>query len=296
MVFLPMFRLAIGLALVVIAASARAAGGDDVGTAKFFERCSSPAVVVCLPLDTASSINKYRTTPSYLKPSDWIQLDPAMGAARFTIPSRTGADTSGMLHIPFPQPLINTYVSFDVRYPADFLHYKSPTGGGWKMFILGQGKEGCSPYAVVGGNDYYAGFPFFYYMCTVFASVVTNTRSDNLGEWDQQPGGDTECLAWGRHPGRLPCARFVPDEWVTYQIHVDSTSRLLEVWQTVRGKTIKIIDFTLVEFPKVPPAFEWIKLTPYNTGMSETEEHPRFSIWYRRVIASTSRIPSPQAE
>ena len=266
---------------------------DVSGRVKFFSRCQSPAVTMCLPLDTAKEIDRFRSTPRHLAPADYIQLDPADNAARFTIAPRSGSDTSGMLDVHFPDPLIDVYVSFDVRYPSEFLRYRFRTGGGWKMFILGQGPEGCAPYEVVGVNFGYSGFPSFYYMCGTFVPVaVQNPYGDSADQFDLQPGGDSQCLMHPR-PGSPPCARFVGDAWVTYQVHVASAARRLEVWQTVDGKTTKIIDYSLAAFPKAPPAFEWIKLTPYNTGMEATDDHPPFHIWYRRVIVSTAPIPMP---
>lgn len=265
----------------------------ETGRDAFLQRCRSLGVVVCLPLDSQQEIAKLRVSRPGLAPDDQIQIDPAMRAARFSIPSRSPADTSGHLQIPFPFPLVNVYASFDVRYPAGFLKYRFRGGGGWKMFTLGQGKEGCAPYEIVGSNLYYRGFPGFYYMCDVFQPVeVQNPFGDSLDQFDMQPGGDTQCLRNGSERN-LPCARFVADEWVTYQIHVDSRRRLLEVWQSSAGKTLKIIDFTLTKFPTTAPAYEWIMLTPYNTGKDPTEDHPRFSIWYRRVIVSTQPILSP---
>lgn len=98
-----------------------------------------------------------------------------------------------------------------------------------------------------------------------------------------------------RHPDRRakPCARFEPDTWVTYQVHVEKMRALLEVWQTVRGHTLKIIEYPLQPFPATAPDYEWLKLTPYNTGKDASEEHPWYSLWYRRVIVSTRRIPFP---
>jgi len=288
--------LAFAAAMTVVAWTANV-NADDMGAREsFLARCRSSAVVVCLPFDRVYEVERYRSTPRHLAAADHIQLDGSMGAARFTIPPRSGSDTSGMLDVPFPEPLINVYVSFDVRYPKDLLDYRFKTGGGWKMFILGQGKEGCAPYEVVGVNAYYANKPVFYYMCKIFEPVAKrNPYGDNGDEFDLQPGGDTECLMHRKnHP--LPCAHFIPNEWVTYQVHVGSVERRLEVWQTVRGKTMKLIDFPLTKLPSSPVAYEWIKLTPYNTGKENTEDHPRIPVWYRRLIVSTAPIPAPVAD
>lgn len=68
-----------------------------------------------------------------------------------------------------------------------------------------------------------------------------------------------------------PCASLEADTWINFQIHVNTITSVLEVWQTVRGKTLKIIDFQLQGFPMPPAQYEWIKLTPYNTGKDTTE-------------------------
>lgn len=296
----PAFRRFLLFFLLIICVRASQAGNAmpsraDGGRNAFLLRCSSPGVIVCLPLDSQNEIARFRVSPSHLSRDDQIKFDGKMNAARFSIPPYSAADTSGHLQIPFPFPLVDVYASFDVRYPTEFLNYRFRGGGGWKMFILGQGKEGCAPYEVVGNNLYYRGFPSFYYMCDVFQPVeVQNPFGDSLDQFDMQPGGETQCLRNG--PARtLPCARFVGDEWVTYQIHVDSRRRLLEVWQTSAGKTLKIIDFKMTKLPVTVPAYEWIMLTPYNTGKDPTEDHPQFNIWYRRVIVSTQRIPPPNS-
>lgn len=265
-------------------------GGSGAG---FNARCHASGVVVCLAFDSEAQIDRYRSTPKHIDPRDWIRWDPGMHAARFTVPPRSPADSSGMLDIPFPVPLSNLYVSFEVRYPADFLSYRFRGGGGWKMFILGQGKEGCAPYEIVGNDNYYRGFPNFYYLCGTFEPIEKqNPFGDNSDEFDLQPGGDTQCLRTGP-PRKLPCARFVPDRWVTYSLHVDTSTRRFEVWQTVDGQTSKLIDFVLAKLPATPVSYTWIKLTPYNTEKDPLEDHPRFYVWYRRVIVSTMPIPFP---
>src|SRR5512143_1409805 len=62
------------------------------GFGDFFSRCTAITVLVCLPLDSAAEIDRYRSTPKYLDPADWIQWDQSMHAARFTIPPHSGTD------------------------------------------------------------------------------------------------------------------------------------------------------------------------------------------------------------
>lgn len=274
--------------------AAETANEPDKG---FAARCKDNAVVTCLSLDSEADIARFRFSPPHLDASNRIQWDSKAKAARFTIPPLTPADSSGQLHIPLSQPLADVYFSFDVRYPADLLRYKFKGGGGWKVFIFGQGKQGCAPYEIVANNPYYLSYPSFYYICGAGSQnvAVQDPFGDNSSQFDYQPGGDTACL---RNPkaGSKPCAMFEPDEWITYQVHVSAIAAMLEVWQTVRGKTLKIIDFPLQKFPIPAPKYEWLKLTPYNTGKDATEDHPPFSIWYRRVIVSTRKIPFPAAE
>lgn len=288
------FAAALTLILAGLANAGEAASTLDKG---FSARCRDPAVVTCLALDSEAEISRLRFSPKHLDTSTRIQWDASAKAARFTIPSHSPADSSGQLHIPFPQPMVDVYLSFDVRYPRELLNYRFKGGGGWKIFILGQGKEGCAPYEIVANNPYYRSYPGFYYICGATSEnvAIQDPFGDNTSQFDYQPGGDTACLRTPR-PGAKPCAVLEPDEWVTYQIHVNALAAVLEVWQTVRGKTLKIIEFPLKKFPMPPPKYEWLKLTPYNTGKDATEDHPSFSLWYRRVIVSTRKIPFPGAE
>lgn len=276
-------------------APAAATGMAGESESTFKARCKSVAVEVCLALNSESEVASLRTVPRHLDTSTRIQWDPRQQAARFTIPPMSPADSSGQLHIPLPRSLADVYFSFDVRYPADMLQYKFK-GGGWKVFILGQGKEGCAPYEIVANNGYYRGHPSFYYKCGAPSRNVAVQDPFGGATWqfDYQPGGETSCL---RHPDPRgkPCARYEADEWVTYQVHVNTIAAALEVWQTVRGNTTKIIEHQMQGFPIPPPQYEWLKLTPYNTGKDATEDHPSFSIWYRRVIVSTRPIPFPNA-
>ncbi len=254
-------------------------------------------MVICLALDSEEEISRLRFSPQSLSASNRIQWDAKAKAARFTIPPFSAADSSGQLHIPFPRPMVDVYFSFDVRYPRELLSYKFEGGGGWKIFILGQGKEGCAPYELVANNQYYRGHPGFYYICgsALRHVALQNPRGDNLSQFDYQPGGDTECL---RQPvvGAKPCAFFEPDTWINYQVHINTLSATLDVWQTVSGKTVKLIEFQLQSFPLPAVKYEWLKLTPYNTGKDAKENHPPFSLWYRRVIVATNKIPFPVAE
>jgi len=288
-----------GAAWLVLSAplsSPRAAVDTLPKPASFRTRCAAPGVALCLALDSESEIARLRTVPKQLDARTRIQFDAGLRAAQFTVPSKSAADSSGSLMIKFPRGLTDVYVAFDVYYPADFLQYRFKSGGGWKMFILGQGGEGCAPYEIVGGNLYYNGYPRFYYLCGIFAGVeVQNPYGDNSSEFDYQPGGDTQCLRHGRK-GSPPCAVFVADQWVTYQVHVNTIAKHLEVWQTVAGKTLQIIDFHLAQLPDSFPSYEWLMLTPYNTGKDAAEQHPVFRLWHRRVIVSTKKIAPPVVE
>jgi hypothetical protein len=289
-----MRQLALGWTVVatwLCAASVHAATPHEATEDEFMALCKQVSAEVCLPLNSESEIAALRTVPRHLTPENRIQWDPKQKAARFTIPSRSGADSAGQLHIPFPTPRSEVYISFDVRYPAELLAHRFSHNGGWKIFILGQGKEGCAPYEIVGGNAYYGGYPRFYYQCGVFRGVdVQNPTGNNPSQFDYQPGGETSCMRQP-DPAAKPCARFEADVWVTYQVHVDTTASFLEVWQTVRGVTKKIIEHPLQGFPLPAVKYEWLKLTPYDTGKNASEDHPPFSLWYRRVMVTTKKIP-----
>lgn len=287
------------VAAFIMFVSTQAVAGDmapaiDPG---FARRCKDPSVVLCIPLASEAEISRFQFAPKHLDANQKIQWDASTSAARFTIPPHSPADSSGQLHIPLPHPMVDIFFSFDVRYPADLLRYKFKGGGGWKIFILGQGKEGCAPYELVANNPYYRGYASFYYICGARSQnvAVQNPLGNNSSQFDYQPGGDTACMR-SPEPRAKPCGLLEADEWINYQVHINTLTAVLEIWQTVRGKTLKIIDFQLQNFPMPPPKYEWLKLTPYNTGKDPSEDHPLFSLWYRRVIVSSHKIPFPGAE
>jgi hypothetical protein len=290
------------LLLLIFAGHTIAGDAPRAPDAGFSASCKDASVEVCLALDSEAEISRLRFSPSHLDASNRIQWDAAARAARFTIPPRSPADSSGQLHIQFPQPLVDVYVSFDVRYPAELLRHKFKRDGGWKIFILGQGKQGCAPYEIVANNPRSIARAAFYYICGATGNSRNVAIQDPLGgnwsQFDYQPGGDTACLRMPAAPGTTvkPCASLEPDTWINFQVHVNTITSVLEVWQTVHGKTLKIIDFQLQGFPMPPAKYEWIKLTPYNTGKDTTEVHPSFHLWYRRVIVATKKIPFPGAE
>jgi len=282
--------------LLLLATQTLAAMPKEETEAEFAARCRSVAAGICLSLNSEAEIASLRSVPQHLTTDTRIQWDPTHNAARFTIASRSPADSAGQLHIPFPASLTDVYFSFDVRYPSAFLKHRFIHNGGWKMFILGQGKAGCAPYEIVANNAYYRGYPSFYYKCGEFRGVaVQNPTGDNPSQFDYQPGGDTSCM---RHPDprAKPCAKFEADSWVTYQVHVNTIAAFLEVWQTVNGATTKIIEHPLQGFPLPAVRYDWLKLTPYDTGKEATENHPSFPIWYRRVIVAAKKIPTPVGE
>ena len=272
---------------------ARLGWAGDV-TAAWPEVCQSPGVFLCEDLATETSIAKFRITPKHIGPETAISPDAEMAGARFTVPSNSPADTSGHLHVPFSGRFRDIYLSFQVYYPKAFLKQRFAGSGGWKIFILGHGRQGCAANEVVGGNPYFSGYPRFYYSCGRFLGVHTrNPYGDNSSEYDYQPGGDTQCLRHGKN-GLEGCSRFAGDKWVTFQVHVNSIARWLEVWMTVDGQpTRKIIDFPLNQLKESGVFYEWLKLTPYQTGKKSTEEHSEFQLWYRRLILSTTLIPHP---
>lgn len=293
-IYIQLQTLVVVALLLVVNGRAHAGDAPRAPDADFSARCKHPSVVICLALDSEEEIARLRFAPQHLNAGNRIQWDAKARAARFTIPPLSPADSSGQLHIPFPQPMVDVYFSFDVRYPGDLLRYKFKGGGGWKIFILGQGKQGCAPYELVANNPYYNSYPSFYYICGSASRnvMVQDPLGDNESQFDYQPGGDTACLRAPR-PGAKPCAFFESGTWINYQVHINTITAALEVWQTVRGKTLQIIEFQLQNFPLPAPKYEWLKLTPYNTGKDATEIHPSFQLWYRRVIVASRKIPYP---
>jgi hypothetical protein len=234
------------------------------------------------------------------------------GSLRFEIPSNSGPDTSGSFWLNFRDDFSaqygeggEFYIQWRQRFSPEFLNTEFPGGGGWKQFIVGEGDRpgataySCTQLEIVVNNPYHLGSPAMYHSC----------------------GGKD-----GQYEGlfRTESARYYPDEWMTFQLHVkigtwykndglyhgDST---IQLWVAREHQPSKLMvelspePATLfgMQIPGTGTGYDLANsnpdakygklwLLPYNTNKDPSASHPTAYTWYDELIISTKRIPDPE--
>lgn len=287
---------------------------EKLAQADFYTRCHAPGVVRCFGFDTPHEIGPY-TYPvpdtSRRPEIDVTTKASGTGSLRFTIPPRTGANTSGLFMFNFADDLSvqfgegdELYIQWRQRFSPELLTTYYENGLGWKQLILGEGDRanfnspGCTQLELVVANLKQHGFPQMYHSCGgkdgQFESLFQNSAM-----------------------------RYKPHQWMTFQLHVkvgtwykndykyagDST---VQLWIAEEGRpSTLVIDLSPeparlfgVAIPGTGSGYDLandnpvakygkVMLTPYHTSKSETEQHPTAYTWYDELIVSTSQIADP---
>lgn len=289
-------------------------GTSGFVSSDFQTRCHAPGVIRCFGFDSPDEIAAYtQAVPGTSRRPEIDATVQASGAGslRFTIPTRSGANTSGLFMFNFADDLSlqfgegeEFFIQWRQRFSPELLDSHYEGGMGWKQLILGEGDRpgfvspGCTQLELVVSNSNQYGFPQMYHSC---------------GGKD----GQFESLFL------RSTVQYKPNQWMTFQLHVkigtwykndyhyagDST---VQLWIAEQGASpTQVIDLsperaTLFGIPvpgtgsgydlanNTPSAkYGKVMLTPYHTGKSETQDHPTAYIWYDELIVSTSRIPDP---
>jgi hypothetical protein len=245
-------------------------GLPPVGAQDFPTRCAQPGVLKCVGFDSAADI------PSGLNGANFgifaasgnaaVQptLDTTIKASgvsslKFTIPSNSGADTSGSYFTNFSSDLSaqfgenqEFFVQWRQRFTTDFITTPYSGGGGWKQIIVGSGDQpggivyfSCTDLETVVNNNTYRGFPQMYNSCggssahgpfdpfeEAFVSALSNTDFKL-----QNARPSPYCLYYqGKTPGvsYFPptgnCFPYVADEWMTFQMRIKTGPRVTDYW------------------------------------------------------------------
>jgi hypothetical protein len=303
------------LAVSLILGACSHASPAYVPTGSDFEaRCRTEGVVRCFGFDSIPEVRPY------LHPIWGTQIVPDIdsttrasgaGSLRFTIPPRSGPDTSGHFEANFADDLSvqfgegeEFFVQWRQRFSPEMLDTFYQGGLGWKQAVIGEGDRpgfyspGCTQLELVVSNTSQAGYPQMYHSC---------------GGKD----GQYEPLYQRRFPP------YVADEWMTFQVQVrighwyqnDFNYRgdsLIRLWVARAGSPPELaIDLSpepaMIFGVPVPfsgtgydlannnPAAKYgkILLTPYHTGKSDQQDHPTAYTWYDELIISRRRIPDP---
>ena len=222
--------------------------------------------------DTASNSGIFASSGNA---SVFPMLDAAVKASgasslRFTIPSSSGADTSGAYFTNFSPDLSvqfgessEFYIQWRQRFTADFATTDYAGGGGWKQTIIGSGDQpGGSPLLLLHGPRgrhrqrlLTAASP----RCTTRAAARPRTGRSTGSRSPSGPSTSSSrtrapspyCLYSQTHtspstafPPSGNCFGYFPDEWMTFQVHIQTGPRqgdefadsLVELWIAREGQ------------------------------------------------------------
>jgi len=319
-------------------ASATSKKGQTSGPTNFQARCSSPGVIRCVGFDSpADIVGKYGDNSGILVGATKPVLDAAIKASgesslKFTIPSKSGADTSGSYFANFSEDLSSQfgensefYVQWRQRFSPEFLNTRYDGGEGWKQVIIGTGDQpghlysSCSALEVVVQNTYQRGFARIYDSCTGSAShgAYDPFSQPFATPWNganfklQNAMHSPYCLYDNQGKSQLPptgnCFGYFPNEWMTFQVHVkmgprvndEFTNSFVQLWIAREGQPSRlVIDWGRYNLSAGDATegqkFGKIWLLPYHTGKNASQVHAPGFVWYDELIVSRQRVPDPQ--
>jgi len=306
--------------------NAAVAGGGD-----FQSRCSSPGVIRCLGFDSMKEIagsygDNSGTFAGAAKPTVDTEVKASGGGSlKFTIPSNSGADTSGSYFANFSPDLSvqfgansEFYVQWRQRFSAEFLKTNYQDGEGWKQVIIGTGDQpghlysSCTTLEIVVQNTYQRGFAQMYHSCTGSSSHgAYDGFQERLGPADfKLQNARSSCLYSHASLGsgsKSSCFGYFPNEWMTFQAHVKIGPRVkdefansyVQLWIAREGQPSQLVinwgPYNLsAGDSNEGQKYGKIWLLPYHTHKNSNQTTPTAYTWYDDLIISRQRIPDPK--
>jgi hypothetical protein len=314
-------------------------------TVDFQTRCSSPGVLRCIGFDSPSDITGVWGDNTGVFPGTALPaLDATVKASgnsslKFTIPSLSGANSSGSYFANFSPDLSaqfgqnsGFYIQWRQRFSPEFLTSQYQGGEGWKQTIIGTGDvPGCTPSSgtptcstscsdleIVTLNDVQRDFPQMYQSCTGSTSHGPYDPFEQLFNSDdfklQNAMPAPYCLYSQGHtspktyfPPTGNCFAYFPDEWMTFQIYVQTgprvndefTNSFVELWVAREGQPSQLVinwgPYNLsAGSASANQQYGKVWLLPYNTGKDATVSYPTAYTWFDELIISTQKIPDPK--
>jgi hypothetical protein len=304
--------------------------------ADFAKRCAQSGVIKCVGFDDSSVLRGGSgrasgvTSGASVPALDTTTKASGKSSLKFTIPSKSGSDTSGTYFTNFSDDLSvqfgenqEFFVQWRQRFSRELLATQYLGGGGWKLAIVGTGDQpgktyqSCTALEVVTQSYYQKGFPILYNSCT---GSKSHGPYDGFYERLKDPTGTNFklqnarstpfCLYSQQGSSFFPpvgnCFAFFPDEWMTFQLRIKTGSRVkdefadsyISLWIARENKASElVIDWGPYNLTAGEPAdnqrFGKIWLLPYHTGKDSSQEHPVAYTWYDELIISRSRIADP---
>ncbi len=331
-----LIRTGLPLVISLAAVVATTSGGwaDDFQT-----RCQTPGVLRCIGFDQASDIANtlwgantgIDTSGASIPTLDSSVKASGNSSLKFTIPSNSGANTSGSYWANFSADLLTQfgensdfYVQWRQRFSPEFLSTIYQDAGGWKQASVTTGDNpgcttgnltncyaSCTAIDIPVQNTWHRGFAQMYNSCTGSTShgaydAFEQPVPNDIKLQNARPSPYCLYSQTNRFPPSGNCFGYFPDEWMTFQIRVKTGPRVgdefansyVELWIAREGRASE-------------QAFNWgpynlsagsssenqrygkIYLLPYNTGKNPSQSHPTAYTWYDELIISRTRIPDP---
>jgi len=293
----------------------------------FKSRCNGKGVIRCVGFDSLDEV-KPHLDPAwggiYRTDVDTKIKASGSGSLRFTIPTHSGANSSGDFWLEFADDLSlqfgageEFYVQWRQRFSPEMLSTYYTGGNGWKQIVIGEGSRPghkaytCTDLQIVLEDTYQVGAPRMYHSCG-----RKDGQFDTLQVYSQTAQAYLIQNAVGCAHNKItspPCFKYLPNQWMTFQIHVkigtwykndkkyhhDST---VQLWMAEEGKPSKlVIDLspergTGYDLVNLDPEAKYGKvwLLPYNTNKDDSQDHPTAYTWYDELILSRAHIPDPK--
>src|SRR6185295_15696747 len=103
------------------------------------------------------------------------------------------------------------------------------------------------------------------------------------------------------------CFGYLPNEWMTFQVHVKvgtwylndgnyHRDSAIELWVAREGQPSQLVNsWTNYDIANEDPAAKYGKVwfLPYNTGKDPAQNHPTGYTWYDELIISRNKIADP---
>ena len=254
----------------------------------------------------------------------------ASGASslKFTIPAKSGSDSSGSYFTNFSADLSvlfgensEFFVQWRQRFSPEFVATKFLGGGGWKQIIIGAGDKlngkfetSCTALETVVQNLQHRGFPQMYNSCTGSTSHGAYNPFEapfNSFDFKLQNGRPAPyCLySQGNSSYFAPtgnCFGYVANEWLTFQIRIKTGPRVndeftnshVTLWVGRLGKPSELVlDWGPYNLSAGAPSenqrYGKLWLLPYNTGKDSSVTNPTAYTWYDELIISRNQISDP---
>jgi hypothetical protein len=315
------------------------------GGSSFVERCAQAGVIKCVGFDADTDFNigsggtsgAYGQNSGLFPPSgtsDYTRATrdtnvKASGASslKFTIPAKSGSDSSGSYFTNFSQDLSvqfgansEFYVQWRQRFSPELVATKFAGGGGWKQIIVGTGDKpgmfysSCSSLETVVQNTFQRGFPQMYNSCTGSTSHGPyNPFEEAFGAFDfkmQNGRASPYCLySQGSTSYFAPvgnCFPYYTNEWLTFQIHIKTgprvndewTNSFVTLWIAREGKPSELVfnwgPYNLTAGSATEDQrYGKVWLLPYHTSKDPSVTNPVAYTWYDELVISRNKIADP---